>query len=68
MKQIEDDLATKADQSDLSELEKLIMSRLNDIVAALSSKFADKAETKKAIKLIEKQFKNLYDYVMSKED
>lgn len=34
----------------------------------LTNKFADKESTKKAIKLIEKQFKNLYDYVMSKED
>jgi len=42
------------------------MTRLNDIVAALTTKFADKAETKKALKLLERQVKNLYDLYMSK--
>ena len=37
------------------------MNRLNDIVAALTKQFADKAETKKALKLLERQLKNLYD-------
>lgn len=44
----------KADRSELADLEKLIMSRLNDIVAALTNQFADKAETKKALKLLER--------------
>ena len=42
------------------------MSRLNDIVGALNNKFADKADTKKAIRLLERQLKNLYDLFMSK--
>lgn len=42
------------------------MIRLNDIVAALTKQFADKAETKKALKLLERQVKNLYDLFMSK--
>ena len=42
------------------------MMRLNDIVAALTKQFADKAETKKALKLLERQVKNLYDLFMSK--
>jgi hypothetical protein len=42
------------------------MIRLNDIVAALSKQFADKGETKKALKLLERQVKNLYDLFMSK--
>ena len=42
------------------------MNRLNDIVAALTKQFADKAETKKALKLLERQLKNLYDLFMTK--
>lgn len=62
----QDDLNTKADKSALTDLENTIMMRLNDIVAALTSKFADKGETKKALKLLERQVKNLYDLYMSK--
>lgn len=62
----QDDLNTKADKTALTELENTIMMRLNDIVAALTSKFADKGETKKALKLLERQVKNLYDLYMSK--
>jgi hypothetical protein len=41
------------------------MQRINDIVAALTKQFADKAETKKALKLLERQLKNLYDLFMA---
>jgi len=44
----------KADKSDLEELEKLMMNRINDIITALTKSFADKAETKKALKLLER--------------
>ena len=40
--------------------------RINDIVAVLTKQFADKVETKKALKLLERQLKNLYDLFMSK--
>ena len=35
------------------------------MLQALSNKFADKAEVKKALKALEKQLKNLYDLIMS---
>jgi len=57
----------KADKSDLEELEKLI-NRINEIIDSLSKSFADKVETKKALKLLERQIKNLYDLFMSKGD
>lgn len=53
-KNFQDDLNLKADKSALQELENQIMIRLNDIVAALTKQFADKAETKKALKLLER--------------
>lgn len=64
-KNFQDDLNTKADKTALADLENTIMMRLNDIVAALTKQFADKAETKKALKLLERQVKNLYDLFMS---
>jgi glucose-6-phosphate isomerase len=53
-KQIQDELNLKADRADLEELEKTLMNRLNDIITALTKQFADKAETKKALKLLER--------------
>jgi hypothetical protein len=35
------------------------------LLEQLSKKFADKKDTKKALKLLEKQIKNLYDLIMS---
>lgn len=43
------------------------MDRLNEIVKALTKQLADKHETKKALKLLERQLKNLYDLFMSKD-
>ena len=66
MKELQDALNGKADLSSLTELEKLLMERLNEIVKALTKQFADKNETKRALKLLERQLKNLYDLFMSK--
>ena len=52
--QLQDLNNNKVDLTQLAEFEKMIMNRLNDIVAALNNQFADKAETKKALKLLEK--------------
>jgi hypothetical protein len=51
---IQQELELKANKSDLEELEKIMMQRLNDIVNALTNQFADKADTKKALKLLER--------------
>ena len=42
------------------------MDRLNEIVKALTKQLADKNDTKKALKLLERQLKNLYDLFMTK--
>ena len=42
------------------------MERLNEIVKALTKQLADKNDTKKALKLLERQLKNLYDLFMSR--
>jgi len=66
MKELQDSLNSKADIDAVSAMEKLITDRISDIIRAMSKNFADKNETKKALKLLERQLKNLYDLFMSK--
>jgi hypothetical protein len=42
------------------------MERMNEIVKALTKQLADKNDTKKALKILEKQLKNLYELFMSR--
>ena len=43
------------------------MDRINEIVKALTKQLADKNDTKKALKLLERQLKNLYDLLMQRQ-
>ena len=61
----QDSLNGKADIEALQNLERLLLERINEILDQLAKKFADKKDTKKALKLLEKQLKNLYDLFMS---
>jgi len=63
MKEMQDSLNQKAD---FAQMDKALQDRLSDIVKALTKQFSDKAETRKALKLHEKQFQNLYNLIMSK--
>ena len=63
MKEMQDALNQKAD---FNTMDKALQDRLSDIVKALTKQFADKAETRKALKIHEKQFQNLYNLIMSK--
>jgi hypothetical protein len=47
-------------------LENSLLERLNEIVKALTKQFADKNDTRKALKLLEKNLKNMYDIFMNK--
>jgi len=51
MKEMQDSLNQKAD---FAQMDKALQDRLSDIVKALTKQFADKAETRKALKLHEK--------------
>jgi predicted HicB family RNase H-like nuclease len=66
LKEMQDSLNQKADIEALSNLEKTLMERMNEIVKALIKQLADKNDTKKALKLLERQLKNLYDLFMSR--
>ena len=61
----QDSLNGKADIEALQNLERLLLERINEILDQLAKRFADKKDTKKALKLLEKQLKNLYDLFMS---
>ena len=39
---------------------------MNDIVKALTKQLADKNDTKKALKLLERQLRNLYEVLMQR--
>jgi len=42
------------------------MDRLQEMVAGLAKQFADRGETKEALKELNRQIKNLYDLMQSK--
>ena len=54
MKELQDSLNSKVDYDTLNNLEKMIMERINEIVKALTKQLADKNDTKKALKLLER--------------
>ena len=51
---------------DYDVLEKMIQDRFNEIVKALTKQFADKGETRKALKMHEKQLQNVYNIVLTR--
>lgn len=44
----------------------MLIDKINDLVRSLAKQFADKNDTKKALKLLERQLKNLYELFMSR--
>jgi len=66
MKKMQDGLNQKTDIDYVNNMENKITEKISDIIRALSKNFADRNETKKALKQLERQLKNLYDLFMSK--
>lgn len=65
IKNHQDQINGKTDYSQLEELKEFLLGKIDELVRGFKQ-FADKNETKKALKNLEKQLKNLYDLVMSK--
>lgn len=42
------------------------MERINEMIKTMTKQYADKNDTKKAIKMLERQMKNLYDLYMTR--
>ena len=64
LKNMHDALAGKLDYSALADLEQSLLNRLIAMIDGLSKQFADKADTKKALKALERQMKNLFDMII----
>ena len=58
----------KVDYDKLKELEEKILGLLEDRIRQLIKQLADKNETKKNLKMLEKQLKNLLDVFMQKQN
>lgn len=65
IKNHQDQINGKADYAQLEELKDFLLGKIDDLLRGFKQ-FADKNDTKKALKNLEKQLKNLYDLVMSK--
>ena len=63
IKELQDMINSKPDYD---QLEKMIQDRFNEIVKALTKQFADKGETRKALKMHEKQLQNVYNIVLTR--
>lgn len=67
LKQLQDQLNNKVDYDRLGELEKLLLDKLNEAIRGLTKQLADKNETKKNLKNLEKQLRNLLDVFMQRQ-
>lgn len=65
IKNHQDQINGKVDYGQLEEVKDDLLGRIEDLMRGLKQ-FADRSETKKALKNLEKQLKNLYDLVMSR--
>lgn len=65
IKNHQDQINGKVDHNQLDELREELLNKIEDLLRGFKQ-FADKNETKKALKNLEKQLKNLYDLVMSR--
>lgn len=54
LKNLQDQLNDKVDYAWLSDLEKILMDWMNDMIKQLANQFAPKSDTKKALKMLEK--------------
>ena len=61
-------LKTKANISDLEELKKLLLSKLEELALACNKKFADKNETANNLKYLEDQLKKILELISTKKD
>ena len=57
----------KCDKSDVNALETKVLDNLDELVQTMYNKFSDKTETKENLKILDRQIKNLFDLIVSKE-
>lgn len=57
----------KCDKSEVASIESKLFDNLEDLVQSMYNKFSDKAETNENLQILDKQLKNLFEVVLSKE-
>ena len=57
----------KCDKTDVNAIETKILDNLDELVQTMYNKFSDKVETKENLKILDRQIKNLFDLIVSKE-
>ncbi len=63
MSEFKDEVQQHFRDNNLKDLEKKIIERINDVIISLTRKMADRQETKKHTRILEKQVKNLFEII-----
>ena len=66
VKEFQDNLNVKADIETVKTLGASLEDKIDEVIKALQKQFADKSDTRKALKLLEKNLKHMYDLFMNK--
>lgn len=61
-------LLKKADEDVVNDLEEALHQGIDQVMISSSKKFADRRDTNKAIRLLERNMKNMYDLFVNKEE
>lgn len=66
IKEFQDNLNVKADIETVKTLGASLEEKIDEVIKALQKQFADKGDTRKALKLLEKNLKHMYDLFINK--
>lgn len=64
MEDLREEMKGQFERNSTSELEAKMTERMNDVVKALTKSMADRNDTRKNFRILEKQVKNLFEIVM----
>jgi hypothetical protein len=62
--QLRDDLTAGFIKNDCEALEKKLVLRMNEVTIALTRELADRRETKKNFRLVDRQLKNMFSIIL----
>ena len=66
LEKLEIDVKSCAPHETLDQLGMRLQDKIDEVIKALSKQFADRNDTRKALKLLEKNLKHMYDLFMNK--
>ena len=68
LKEVEDKLLNKADEDVINNLEEALHQGIDQVMTSSAKKFADRRDTNKAVRLLERNMKNMYDLFTNKDE